>query len=135
MLPKTSPEMLDATYNLMALAHETAMACGKESQAAELADLVANLRSIAMSAAARDSGVVQDPRDSDFEKLLRMEATSLDQTADLSVRSKMQSAQILARQGVSEINIARKLGVSREEVRLILTVGDPGEQERSTLDD
>jgi hypothetical protein len=134
------PNLLNDTLNLVALARETALARGDQARAEKLAPVVADLRSLVSGApkpavapqkppAAAPSGVLgQD----DFRTLLRAvqagggvpPAVAAPPSA-ASSQERNQVAVAMAAGGTPDVDIARQLGITREEVRLILSLNQP----------
>jgi DNA-directed RNA polymerase specialized sigma24 family protein len=129
---KISPVMLNDTLNLIQLARETARQQGQKAQAERLSPLVDGLRSVAQSAQenqpiARPSGVLAQD---DFKTLLSA-AQSAPQTgaarpAMTSAAERSQMAVMMASGGMSDMEIARHMGMTRDEVQLILSVNRRG---------
>jgi hypothetical protein len=148
-MSKISPVLLDDTYQLMQLARETALAQGKQNQANRLSPVIDDLRTLvntpkpaaaasaskpaaASSAQAASSGISPLSgvmAQSDFRTLL--EATkkgstaAQTQTATQNVSSVLERNQMvvaMSSANMSDIDVARQLGMSRDEVRLILNL-------------
>ncbi|MCI0521614.1 MAG: hypothetical protein L0Z70_15325 [Chloroflexi bacterium] len=125
---KISPVMLNDTLNLIQLARETARQQGQKAQADRLAPVADGLRSVVQGAqepapAARSSGVLAQD---DFKTLLSA-AQSAPQAAarpvaPSSMAERSQMAVMMASGGMSDMEIARHMGMTRDEVQLILSV-------------
>lgn len=137
------PGLLNDTYHLVQLARELALAQGRQAQADKLSPVVENLKSLVSSnqVAPRQtnsvdstaktsnpvpqgaSGVVAQ---SDFQALLN--AAKSGQSAQRTITSnnvaeRNQMVRSMAAGNMMDVDIARSLGMTREEVRLVLSVG------------
>jgi len=143
-MPEIAPRLLNDTLNLVTLAREAALAEGRQSQARRLSPVVDGLRSLAAGAgsaqpaaatpaagAARATdispatlGPLADP---EFRSLL-----AAAQSAPLASNQAQSSvdrglvASAMSAGGMPEVDIARQLGISREEVRLMLATNAIG---------
>ena len=126
-IPKVS---LEDTYNLIQLMRETALARGQTDQAeklspvaTEMRELVKNNRAtpVAAPASTAPSGVFAQ---SDFQKLLEISQDKSSQTksgdpvAAINDRNRLISAMSSA--DMSDLDIAKQMGMTREEVNLVL---------------
>lgn len=124
-MTKISSDLLQDTYNLVSLAREAALAKGKHEQANRLDPVVESLRSMVSSSrqhppASESPGVFAQE---DFQTLL--EAMQSTTRTSGSVSTTLERTQILAAMvadGMPEVEIARQLGVAREEVRLLINL-------------
>ena len=135
-MPEIAPRMLNDTLNLVMLAREAALAEGRQTQAQRLSPVVDGLRSLASGAAsARPAAtttntppaVVGPLANPEFRSLLAaaQSAPLAGGTASSAVdRGLVASA--MSAGGMPEVDIARQLGVSREEVRLMLATNGLG---------
>ena len=123
--------LLNDTLNVIALARETALARGGQDQANRLTPVVDGLRSVATAArqpkpagpsAAASPAPVQPTgalAQADFQNLLAAaQKAPLTGAAD---PGRGMVAAAMAAGGMGEVDIARQLGISREEVRLMLS--------------
>lgn len=125
--------LLNDTLNVIALARETALARGGQAQADRLTPVVEGLRSAATAArqpkpadSAAASAAVQPTgtlAQADFQSLLAaaQKAPLTSAPAASSTQDRAQVAAAMSAGGMGEVDIARQLGISREEVRLMLT--------------
>ena len=125
MMPKITPDLLNDTLNLIQLARETALAKGNKDQAERLAPLADNLRDLVKTSRQQKSLLPQSEmmNQSDFKTILSA-VQSLPPSASKST-SALERQQVVASMseaGMSEIDIARHLGITREEVHLVLNV-------------
>ena len=124
-----TPRLLNDTLNLITLARETALARGQESQAARLTSVVDGLREVTREAVtpAQTSDERQPTATgvlaaSGFQALLaatHSPLTSSSSASSASARGLVAAA--MAAGGMPEVDIARQLGITREEVRLMVT--------------
>jgi hypothetical protein len=124
-MPKITPNLLNDTLSLVQIARETALARGSQDQAERLKPVVDGLRS-AVQTSQDQNGVkpvstvmAQD----DFQTLLA--ATSSRPENPVSTMSSMERTQVVTAMqggGMSDAEIARQVGMTREEVRMILSL-------------
>jgi hypothetical protein len=123
-----TPRLLNDTLNLITLARETALARGQESQAARLTTVVDGLRQVAREAAAPPQPV-NGPKPvatgvlatGDFQALLAAtQAAPLGLLGASSPGERSVVAAAMAAGGMPEVDIARQLGITREEVSLMV---------------
>jgi hypothetical protein len=126
---------LEDTLYLIQLMRQTALSQGLQAQATRLTPVESEMRGLVTSAhqaqpaAAPASGMLGQ---SDFKKLLEVTqsqtssaATPAAPTANAALeRNRM--IQAMASASMSEIDIARQFGVTREEVRLVLSTQSKG---------
>jgi hypothetical protein len=124
-----TPRLLNDTLNLITLARETALARGQESQAARLTTVVDGLRQVTREAVLPDQ--TSDERKptatgvlaaSGFQALLAATQSPLAGPSSASAAGdRGLVAAAMAAGGMPEVDIARQLGITREEVRLMVT--------------
>lgn len=125
-LPRVSLE--DSLYVLQ-LARETALAQNRQAQAKRMTPLVEEMRNLAISAPQTTStppatGVMGQ---TDFKTLLNVSQARVNQpqtaetTASVLERNRLIGAMSEAK--MSEVEIARQFSMAREEVHLVLSVG------------
>jgi len=141
-MPNISSSLLTDTLNVVALARETALARGVKDQADRLTPVVDGLRTVAKAArqsqpAAKAQGPAAPAAPSasaarpepagmlaqgDFQAMLAaaQKAPLAPPEAGSAVQDRSQVAAAMAAGGMGEVDIARHLGASREEVRLML---------------
>lgn len=127
-MTKITSTLLNDTLNVVALARETALARGRQEQAERLTPVVDGLRTLAT--AARDpqpaTPVTGSLAGADFRALLAAaQSAPLNGARQSPSPDRTQVAVAMAAGGMTEIDIARQLGVAREEVRLMLSLGRP----------
>ena len=126
-MSKINSTLLNDTLQLVQLARETALTQGKEAQAQKLSPVVSQMRKIVTSsrepqANTAPSGIMAQ---GDFRSLLEaaQKSTNSQKTAELSSsmdRNRMVEA--MSAGNMSDVDIARQMGMTRDEVRLILSV-------------
>ena len=126
-MSKISPVSIDDTLSLIQLARETALSQGNQGQASRLTPVVNDLRNLVNSShetkttqPAASSGVLGQ---SDFRTLL--EATQKKSAVPVTESAPMERnlmVNAMASAEMSDVDIARQLGMTRDEVRMILSV-------------
>jgi hypothetical protein len=119
-MPTISSSLLTDTLNVIALARETALAEGGEAQAERLTPVVDGLRTLAAStsAPAAPSGLLAQ---ADFQALMaRAQSAPAPALTD-----KAHLITAMSAGGMGEVDIARQLGMTREEVKLMLAASQP----------
>ena len=122
---KVTPNLLNDTLQVVQLAREVALAKGQKAQAERFSPVAKDLRTLVAQS--------QEPKGStapggilgqtDFKTLLKVaqgqngQASTTGQTA----MEKSQMVLAMANGNMSEVDIARQLGVTRDEVRLMLS--------------
>ena len=143
-MPEIAPRLLNDTLNLVTLAREAALAQGRQTQATRLSPVVDGLRSLASGAtpaawpttaasgatpAATSHGATPvGPLASPGFRTLLAAAQSAPLTGSTasSAVDRGLVASAMSAGGMPEVDIARQLGVSREEVRLMLATNAVG---------
>lgn len=117
---------LEDTYTLMQLVRETALAKGRTDQAAQLTPVMNEMRELVTttrttSSVAASSGVLGQV---DFKQLLDLTQDQTNSTSSgdnsVSVSDRNRLVQAMSSAEMSDLDIARQLGMSREEVNLVL---------------
>jgi hypothetical protein len=122
-----SSNLLSDTLNLIQLARETALNKGNQSQAERLSPVVTNLRNLVKT--------TQEPRLSttstglmaqdDFRTLISAAQQKSPQSNQIPQSSPTERNQIInamAAGGMGDIDIARQMGMTRDEIRLVLNL-------------
>jgi hypothetical protein len=112
-MSRITPDLLSDTLNLVALAREAALAKGRPAKAEALKPAEEGLRAAAQTAATPSAARLDDG----LQALLtaRQAAPVADQ------RDRLSLAQAMSAGGMADLDIARQLGATREEVQLWLT--------------
>lgn len=134
------PGLLNDTYQLVQLARESALAQGKQAQVNKLSPVVEDLKSLVnnkketgsstsvnsvsnKSIPASSGGMMVQ---NDFQTLLNA-AKSVTSPQNVgsssSITEKNQMVRSMAAGNMMDVDIARSMGMTREEVRLIISVG------------
>jgi hypothetical protein len=124
-MSKVSNNLLSDTLNLVQLARETALARGNQTHAARLNPVVSDLKTIVtknkpVSQPANPSGVLAQ---SDFQSLLNIKKSgALLPSSSVNTYSpdRNQTVIAMASGGMSGIDIARQMGMTREEVETLV---------------
>ncbi len=121
------PDLLTDTYNLIQLARETAKAKGNLDQAERLSPVVENLQTLVTESREPNKNVpapglmAQD----DFRLLLAAaQAQPNSRIEPSSQADRNQVITAMAAGGMNELDIARQMGMTRDEVQLILRIGN-----------
>ena len=138
-MTKVSPDLLNNTYNLLQLARETALSRGQQSQADRLApvaddlrELVQNTRQAGHSSSAQQVnpalGVLGQ---SDFQVLLNAaQSKGNENPAPPSTVERNQVVKAMLSAGMPDMDVARQMGMTRDEVRLISDVNRMNQNSR-----
>lgn len=129
MMTNISPVLLNDTLNIIQLARETARQQGQKAQAERLTPVVENLRTIVSDArdakSTAPSGLfAQD----DFKTLLNAAQTKPQPASNGSASQpgysgdRTQMVMLMASGGMSDLDIARQLGMTRDEVQMINSI-------------
>ncbi len=120
------PDLLTDTYNLIQLARETAKAKGNLDQAERLSPVVENLQTLVTESREPNKNapapglMAQD----DFRLLLAAaQAQPPSRVEPSSQADRNQVITAMAAGGMNELDIARQMGMTRDEVQLILRIG------------
>ncbi|GAP09705.1 hypothetical protein BECAL_00856 [Bellilinea caldifistulae] len=129
-IPRVS---LEDTYTLLQLMRETALMKGRQAQAEKLNPVTEQMRTLVENSRKTDQAAVPLSQPSagilgqaDFQQLLEvsrnrpMTQPPGSPAGDPTERNRMIAAMASAQ--MSEVDIARQLGMTREEVRLVLSV-------------
>ncbi len=126
---RVSNSLLEDTLSLVSLAREAARARGIEEQAQRLSPVVDELRSLVdvkNAAEPVSPSASADLAGADFKHMLeKMNGSEPVSPLAEAPQAKNHVVLAMAEGGMSELDIARYMGVSREEVRLILNVSRP----------
>lgn len=134
-----SPDLLNDTLSLISLAREAALAKGNQAQADRFAPVAKELHSLvnetrtgstATAHAAPPKPAAPPPSaptgvmaESGFQALLA--ASHKNQTANplSAALERNQMVAAMGAGGMSDLDIARQMGMTREEVRVVLSIG------------
>lgn len=125
-MSRITPDLLHDTLNVITLAREAALARGGRAQAERLTPVVDQLRGIAAgdsqpAAPSQPSGLLAQ---ADFQALLAAAQTAplAGGAAPATTVERGQVASAMSAGGMGEVDIARQLGLTREEVRMLLAM-------------
>jgi hypothetical protein len=127
-MSNTIPSLLSDTLNMVTLARETALVLGKDNQAKKLTPVVEELRTVVSTAKnpstpAASSGIMAQ---SDFQTLLSaaQKTTPTDRNIpSLGISERNMIVKAMAEGNMPDVDIARQLGMTRDEVNLVLNMG------------
>ncbi len=124
-MTRISGNLLNDTLHLVALAREAALAQGSAGQAQRLEPIEKELRALVTAEQDPERPVAPSGTlaQADFQVLLdatRRGPQAPDPAGDQADRAQVAAA--MAAGGMSQVDIARHLGITRQEVRLILGV-------------
>jgi transcription initiation factor IIE alpha subunit len=119
--------LLSDTLNVVQIAQETALRRGNEAQANKMQPVVEKLRSILTKE--RSAAPIEpssELKESSFKTLMSLKEQQLDGTitSNIPVEEKHKIVNALASGGMSETDIAKQLGVARDEVRMIVNLSE-----------
>jgi hypothetical protein len=127
-MSNTIPGLLSDTLNMVTLARETALVLGKENQAKKLTPVVDELRSAVTTA--KNPSISNEPTgimaQSDFQTLLSaaQKSTPTERSIpSLGISERNMIVKAMAGGNMPDVDIARQLGMTRDEVNLVLNMG------------
>ncbi len=118
--------LLTDTLSLVQLARETARIRGSQQQADKLSPVVDQLKNLVVqqreSVPSQPTGILAQD---DFQSLLSLEKKSgPDSLSD--ARERNQVILSMASGGMNEVDIARQLGMPRDEIRMVVNLANSG---------
>jgi transcriptional regulator with GAF, ATPase, and Fis domain len=128
-MEKINANLLNDTLNLVQLARETARLKGSRSQAERLEPVVQKLQTIVANENSpkptASNGVLGQ---GDFQTLLSavQNKSPLPQNNGIEDRNRMVNA--MATGGMNDVDVARQLGMTRDEVRMVLNLANVGKR-------
>jgi hypothetical protein len=140
-----SNSLLNDTLTLAALARETALARGSQAQAQKLDPVVQGLRRLVVAAQSPEAGPPPPPEtgpalppaggllaSNDFQTLLAARAGAGSGLPADAAADRLQAARAMLSGGMAEVDIARSLGITREEVQMLASVTRPANAHRDS---
>lgn len=125
-MDRIQSNLLNDTLNLVQLARETARIQGSKTKAEKLSPMVNQLQTLVASEQTRKpaeaSGIMAQ---NDFKELLAIPKADSTQPTSGTVTERNQIISSMALGGMNEIDIARQMGMTRDEVRMFLSL-NPG---------
>ena len=116
--------LLSDTYNLVQLARETARLKGSQQTADKLTPVVSQLKDLVSQQQAPVStaptGILAQD---DFQSLLNVEKKSSSSSIS-DARERNQVIVAMASGGMTEVDIARQMGMPRDEVRMVVNLAN-----------
>jgi hypothetical protein len=124
-MSKVSSEMLNQTLRMISLARQSAVDQGKTNQAEQIAPVENKLRRIVTDQAGSGPPSVGSStlRGSDFQRMLdikQQQNTASPASFDQDRNGVIQS---MASGGMDPVEIARQMGMTREEVDMVIRLG------------
>ncbi len=125
-MDRIQSNLLNDTLNLVQLARETARLQGSESKAEKLSPVVNQLQTLVTNEQTRKpiepTGIMAQ---TDFQTLLTVPHTKSNVSTSPMFNERNQVISSMALGGMNEIDIARQMGMTRDEVRMTLNL-NPG---------
>lgn len=131
-MEKISSTLLNDTLKLVQLARETARVQGSQQQAEKLEPVVEKLQNLVNDKGTKTSSATGIMAQSDFQILLNASQTkSTDQVSTGSssisaVEDRNRMVGAMSAGGMNDIDVARQLGMTRDEVRMVLNMANLG---------
>jgi hypothetical protein len=125
-LDRIQSNLLNDTLNLVQLARETARMQGSNSKAEKLNPVVNQLQTLVTNEQTRmpgePTGIMAQ---TDFQTLLAVPQAKTSESTSPTLNERNQVISSLALGGMNEVDIARQMGMTRDEVRMFLNL-NPG---------
>lgn len=124
-MSKVSSEMLNQTLRMIALARKSALDQGKTNQADQMAPVENKLRTIATDQGGSGPAAVGSSvmRGGDFQRMLEVKQQQEPQNASSYDQDRNGIIQSMAAGGMKAMEIARQMGMTREEVDMVVRLG------------
>jgi phosphoglucomutase len=124
IMEKIQNNLLNDTYNLVQLARETARLKGSQQQAEKLSPVVEQLKTLVnqqqVSEKVKPTGILAQD---DFQNLMAIQKSS-STNSTLEVKERNQMITSMASGGMKDLDIARHLGMARDEVRMVVNLAN-----------
>ncbi len=126
-MSKIAPLLLNDTLNLIQLAREVARIRGQQAQAERLSPLVEGLRQVVSQAqqppTSNASGILaQDDFKTLLAKVQSQPQTTTPAPPSSAPTERARMVLLMAEGGMTDLDIARHLGMTRDEVQLVLSL-------------
>lgn len=123
-MEKIQNNLLNDTYNLVQLARETARMRGSQKQAEKLSPVVDQLKTLVTQqrdvAPNKPTGILAQD---DFQSLMAVQKSpSSNSLTDAKERN--QAITAMASGGMNDLDIARQMGMPRNEVRMVINLAN-----------
>jgi hypothetical protein len=123
-MEKIQNNLLNDTYNLVQLARETARLRGSQQQAEKLSPVVDQLKTLVTQRRSviqtQPSGIMAQ---GDFQSLLNVKKdSSANSMTDAKERNQVIKA--MASGGMNDVDIARQMGITRDEIRMVVNLAN-----------
>jgi hypothetical protein len=123
-MEKIQNNLLSDTLNLVQLARETARIRGSQQQAEKLTPVVSQLKTLVTqqrdAAPSRPTGILAQD---DFQSLLSVQKESGTNSIS-NARERHQVILSMASGGMNDVDIARQMGMPRDEVRMVVNLAN-----------
>jgi DNA-directed RNA polymerase specialized sigma subunit len=128
--------LLNDTINLFSLAREVALEQGDREKAERLATVINQLRQVSPNNSQAKSNLPKDASNAPME--VRRDSSMVEQSNPLplgapSINDRNRMILVLSAGGMTDIEIAKQLGITQEEVRIILRLSQPRSSSLETL--
>ena len=132
-MDKISPTLLNDTLKLVQLARETAKLQGSQQQAEKLQPVVEKLQTLVnndkTTKVPPSAGILGQ---SDFQTMLSVtrskpsEQPASTTTSSSTIEDRNRMVGAMASGGMNDVDIARQLGMTRDEVRMVINISSIG---------
>ena len=123
-MEKIQNNLLSDTYNLVQLARETARLKGSQQTADKLTPVVSQLKTLVTrqqeSSPAEPTGILAQD---DFKSLLSV-SKKTESSSVSDARERNQVIVAMASGGMNDVDIARQMGMPRDEVRMVVNLAN-----------
>jgi DNA-binding NarL/FixJ family response regulator len=123
-MEKIQNSLLNDTYNLVQLARETARLKGSQQQAEKLSPVVDQLKTLVTR---QQSSQVTEPTgilaQDDFQSMLSIKRSPSTNSL-MEAKERNQVITAMASGGMKDMDIARQLGMARDEVRMVVNMAN-----------
>jgi hypothetical protein len=125
-MEKIQNNLLSDTLNLVQLARETARIRGSQQQADKLTPVVSQLKTLVSqqheTTTTQPTGILAQD---DFKNLLSIQKSN-NANSGLNAKDRNQVIISMASGGMKDVDIARQMGMPRDEVRMVVNLANSG---------
>jgi len=124
-MEKIQNNLLNDTYNLVQLARETARLKGSQQQAEKLSPVVDQLKTL-VSQQQQTPEMVEPTgilAQDDFQSMMAIQKNSTSNSM-LEAKERNQMITAMASGGMKDLDIARQLGMARDEIRMVVNMAN-----------
>lgn len=120
--------LLNDTLNLFSLAREVALEHGEHEKAERLTTVINQLRQLSPNTSQAKSNLPKEASNAPLE--IRRDSSTLEQSnpysfGNTSINDRNRMILVLSAGGMADIEIAKQLGITQEEVRIIRRLSQP----------